>query len=249
MVPKKEGTMKLNKIPIELANFWYNIKDNFSYGYYNIFCWLLIAHCVHPGKSRLTSLHRWIPEKIVYKQLVRLMETDKWNVKRVLRWHCDQVWQEIDAAKDKVVELIVDKTMVSKTAKKHPYCKKGKSSTLSNWEYGFEVVILAVSWDNYRFPIDFRMVRPKQHPEYKNHNVLFQEMFAEFEAPKWAKTIMVVGDSGFASKKNLKAIMARNEPTAKVSYYFTFSLARTWKFENEYNDERNQKTKKFSYSI
>lgn len=246
MVPKGKGTMKLNKIPIELANYWYNIKDNFSYGYYNIFCWLLIAHCIHPGKSRLTTLCRWIPEKIVYKQLIRLMETDRWNVVRILRWHCNQVWQVLPPSEDKVVELIVDKTIVDKTAKKHPYCKKAKSSTLSNWQYGFGVVILAVSWDNYRFPIDFRLVRPKQHPEYKNQNVLFQEMFAEFEAPKWAKMVMVVGDSGFASKKNLRTIMDRNEELAMagMKYHFTFSLARTWKFENEYNVDGNPKTLK-----
>ncbi|NUM36353.1 MAG: hypothetical protein HUU50_17575 [Candidatus Brocadiae bacterium] len=54
------------KIPSRLADFWYSVKDEFYYGYYNIFCWVLIAHCINPGKARLASLGRWIPEKIVY---------------------------------------------------------------------------------------------------------------------------------------------------------------------------------------
>ncbi len=76
------------KIPSRLANFWYSVKDEFYYGYYNIFCWVLIAHCINPGKARLASLGRWIPEKIVYKALVRLLQSDRWNFMKVFQWHC-----------------------------------------------------------------------------------------------------------------------------------------------------------------
>ncbi len=235
MVPKKEGTMKLIKIPKILADYWYSVNDCFCYGYYHIFCWILVAHCVNPGKCTLTSLCHWIPEKILYKYLVRLLQSDRWNFQRVFHWHCRQVWGIIPPPEDRILYLVVDKTLVDKTGKKHPYNKKTKISQTSEWRFGFYVVILMAQWGPYRFPIDFRLVRPKEDAKHQTPNELFREMFDQFAPPRWAKQVIVLGDCEYAAKENLKAIIQRNNNAhvTGVEYWFNLSFPRTWKLDGE----------------
>jgi len=134
---KNGGIMQLKKVPKELSNFWQNIKHEFKYSYYNIFCWVIIAHTVHPGKSTLTSLCKWIPEKILYKQLVRLLQSDKWCFMSVYYWHVRQVCKNISPASDGVIFLIADKTLVEKTGQKHPLNNKVNTGYGTKWHYGF----------------------------------------------------------------------------------------------------------------
>lgn len=239
MVPKivknvftKEGTMK---IPSRLADFWYSVKNEFCYGYYNLFCWILVAHCTNPGKATLASLCRWIPERVVYKALVRLLQSDRWNFMRVFQWHCQQIWKNLPRPQDGILYLIVDKTLVDKTGKKHPYNRKTMTGYGDEWRFGFYVVILVAQWGNYRFPIDFRLVTPKEHPGHKTPNELFVEMFENFTPPQWTKTMIVLADSEYASKKSLQAIIRRNGQSEEtgVHCYFVMSFARTWKLDGE----------------
>lgn len=239
MVPsvcRKGGTMKISKIPKTLADYWYSVKDQFSYAHYHVYCWILIAHCIHPGRASLASLCRWIPDKVLYKKLVRLLQSDRWNFMRVFRWHCLQVWNIIPPPEDRIVYLLVDKTLVDKTGKKHPYNRKTKTGYGdTNWKFGFYVVILVAQWGPYRFPIDFRLVTPKEEPGHKTPNELFVEMFEAFEPPKWTKRVICLGDCEYAAKISLKAIIRRGQQAyiSGVEYFFVFSFPRTWKLEGE----------------
>ncbi len=135
------------------------------------------------------------------------------------------------------MRLIVDKTLVDKTGKKHPYNRKAKTGCGdSNWHFGFYVLILVAHWGSYRFPIDFRLVTPKDMAGHKTPNDLFKEMFEEFVPPKWVKQVIVLSDSEYASKSSLKAIIRRDEEsllTTKVRYFFVVSISRTWKVDGE----------------
>ena len=229
MVPtalkKRGGTMILTRIPKFISDHLRAVKDNFKFGYYRVFCWLLIAQSIYPGKQNLAELSRWTPPWILYKSMVRLLQSDQWDFLAVFRWEWQQIYTILPAPSDGVFFLTVDKTTVEKTGKKGPVSGKTKDSEQGEWKYGFQVVVLMANWGNYRFPIDFRIVRKKSDPEYKKPNALFCEMLEHFCPPLWARKVIVLGDSGFASKKNMQAIISRR------NYYFVFSLARTWKFD------------------
>lgn len=235
--------MKLKKVPKELSNFWQNVNNEFKYGYYKIFCWVIIGQIVHPGKGTLKSICKWIPEKILYKQLVRLLQSDKWNFMAIYYWHVLQVCKNLPPSSDGIIYLIVDKTLVEKTGRKHPVNSKVNTGYGTKWHYGFYVTILMIHWGPYRIPVDFRVQTKKEDPNYKTSNMLFQEMFKNFQPLPWCKKVIVEGDSGFASKINLKAIKDRNKnyQLSKIQYFFVFSLARTWKFENEFTSKGKHK--------
>jgi hypothetical protein len=232
--------MKIKKIPKILANYWSSVQDEFSYYHYHFFCWVLIAHCIHPGKATLAALCRWIPEKILYKHLVRLLQSDRWNFMRIFRWHCNQVWKTIPPPQDGILYLLIDKTLVEKTGKKHPYNHKTKTGYgEKNWKFGFYVVILVAHWGSYRFPIDFRLVTPKETPGHKTPNQLFVEMFEAFAPQKWTRKVICLADCEYAAKASIRAIVQRGQQAhiTGVEYFFVFSFSRTWKFDGETTDE------------
>jgi hypothetical protein len=86
-----------------------------------------------------------------------------------------------------------------------------------------------VAWDDYRMPVDFQLVLPKGHPEYKKENELFRQMLRHFQPPPWAKVVVVVGDAAFAAKDNMKLIQARDHADPQRRWGFVFAMARTWK--------------------
>jgi hypothetical protein len=89
-----------------------------------------------------------------------------------------------------------------------------------------------VQWGVYRIPVDFSIVLPKGHPDYKTENELFREMLSRFQPPTWAKLVIVTADAAFASKDNMLLIeqLNRSDPTRR--WGFVFAIARTWKMED-----------------
>lgn len=218
----------LKRIPKFISDHLRAVKCYFKFGHHHVFCWLLIAQCIYPGKQNLAELCRWTPSWILYKWMVRLLQSDQCDFLAVFRWEWEQIHRVLPAPPDGIFYLTVDKTTVEKTGKKGPASGKTKESTLGPWKYGFQVVVLMANWGPYRFPIDFRVLRKKTDPDYKKQNVLFLEMLEDFCPPCWAKKVIVLGDSGFASKDNMQAITKRR-------FYFVFSLARTWKFADDHH--------------
>jgi hypothetical protein len=49
------------------------------------------------------------------------------------------------------------------------------------WFFGIKFVLLMVAWDDYRIPVDFQIVLPKGHPDYKKKNELFWYMLSRFQ--------------------------------------------------------------------
>ena len=50
----------------------------------------------------------------------------------------------------------------------------------------YPLALLIVNWDVYRFPVAFRLIRPKSHPAYQPENALLREMVGRFVPPhRW----------------------------------------------------------------
>ena len=121
--------------------------------------------------------------------------------------------------------MVVDSTFKSKTAQKHPLAKQGRLNEYAPDVFGLHMVIVMLQWGNYRIPVDFEMVRRKDHPHYRSENALFRWMLVRFHRPSWAEMVVIVADAAFASKATIKLIRQRG-------YFFVLAFARTWCFEN-----------------
>jgi len=79
----------------------------------------------------------------------------------------------------------------------------------------------------------FRIILPKDHPDYQNENTLFREMIYEIIPPEWAQIVIILGDCGYGSKDNMKLIQKLDKNRHKNRrWFFVFSIARTWKRES-----------------
>jgi hypothetical protein len=92
---------------------------------------------------------------------------------------------------------------------------------------------LIVTWDVDRFPVAFRLIRPKTHPEYRTENALFREMVTRFVPPAWAKRVIVVGDAAYGSQENMQMVLKRDADDPARRWGFVLALARTWKTVEE----------------
>jgi hypothetical protein len=88
--------------------------------------------------------------------------------------------------------------------------------------------LLIATWDGSRFPVAFRLIRPKTHPEYRTANAVCREMVHHVVPPAWATRVMVVGDAAYGSQENRQMVRKRdaNEPARR--WGFVFVIARTW---------------------
>ncbi len=124
--------------------------------------------------------------------------------------------------------VIADGSKKDKRGPKNPAAQKGRLNEHHAWFFGIKFVVLMVAWDDYRIPVDFQMVLPKGHPDYKKENELFRHMLSHFQPPDWAKVVIVVGDAAFAAKDNMKLIQARDKADSQRRWGFVFAIARTW---------------------
>jgi hypothetical protein len=90
-------------------------------------------------------------------------------------------------------------------------------------------VLLIASWDVFRFPVAFRLIRPKTHPQYRTENELFRDMVRGFTPPSWAKVVIVEGDAAYGSQDNMKMVRQRDADDPDRTWGFVFAIARTWK--------------------
>ena len=88
---------------------------------------------------------------------------------------------------------------------------------------------MIATWESYRFPVAFRLIRPKTHPAYRTENALFREMVQHFVPPAWAKRVIVVGDAAYGSQENMQMVCKRGADDPARRWGFVFAIARTWK--------------------
>lgn len=222
----------LTYLPHQVRNLFRGMPGVWRHRHQLIFCWLIVMHLVVYGPRTLTRLSQSASSFITEWRFRRLLSAGYWSVRLLLKWFAEEAIKCLPEPEDKVAYTIADGSKKDKRGDKNPAAQKGRMSEKKSWFFGIRFVVLMVAWDNYRIPVDFSIVLPKTHPNYKKENELFREMLSVFEPPAWAKTIIAIGDAAYASKANMKMIQKRDHSDLDRRWFFVFAIARTWNMEN-----------------
>lgn len=193
--------------------------------------WLILIQSIFPGRKTLKGLASCAPSHVKERFFRRLLKAGYWSIYTTIQWFAEESMKNFPPPEDGVIYIIGDSSEKDKRGKKNPAAQKGRKSKNHPWFFGIRFVLIMAAWDVYRNPVNFRIILPKDHPDYKNENVLFREMVMEFTPPHWAKQVIVMGDTAYGSKDNMKMVKQRNKSDSKRQWNFVFGLARTWKTE------------------
>jgi hypothetical protein len=213
----------LTCVPTNVYNTLYKFKPAFrcvQARHFSVFCWLLIALILANGKGTLKELCQYLPPKLRYWTLMRMVRSGQWDASVLVDEMSCAVLCWLPAAADGVIHLSADKTRKDKRGRKHPLGLVTRESNHSPYHFGFEMVLLIASWDRYRIPIKLAVMDPK----VKGHqNILFRQMLETVALPSWVRQVIVSGDAGFAANPTLKLI-------EKKGWTYVFAMARNRKF-------------------
>jgi hypothetical protein len=194
-----------------------------------ILCWLVFMQALYPGRKTLEELARWTPAQITVWRFRRLLKASYWNVHVLVEWWVQEALNTLPPPKDGTLFLVGDGSEKPKRGTQNPLAQKGRKSEHHPWFFGMRFALLIVNWDVYRFPVAFRLIRPKSHPADQSENALFREMVGRFVPPPWAKQVVVEGDAAYGSQDNIKMVMKRDADDSARRWGFVFAIARTWK--------------------
>jgi Transposase DDE domain len=216
----------LTCVPTNVYNALYKFKPVFrcvQARHFSVFCWLLLALILDHGKGRLKDLCGYLPPKLRYWTLMRMVRSGPWDAKVLLSEMSRDVLNWLPAPADGVIHLSADKTRKDKRGRQHPLGLVTRESKHSPYQFGFEMVLLIASWDRYRIPIDLKVMDPK----IKEHsNILFRQMLETAHLRSWVREVIVSGDAGFAANPTLKLIEEKG-------WTYVFAMARNRKFTND----------------
>jgi Transposase DDE domain len=194
-----------------------------------ILCWLVFMQALYPGRKTLAELARWTPAQVTVWRFRRLLKASYWNVHLLVEWWAQEALATLPPPSDGTLYLGGDGSEKPKRGTQNPLAQKGRKSEHQPWFFGIRFALLIVNWDIYRFPVAFRLIRPKSHPAYQTENALFREMVGRFVPPPWAKRVIVVGDAAYGSQDNIKMVMKRDADEPARRWGFVFAMARTGK--------------------
>jgi hypothetical protein len=192
-------------------------------------CWLVVMHALFPGRKTLAELARWTPAQVTAWRWRRLLKASYWDVHVLIEWWFQEAMQTLPAPEDGILYVVGDGSDKPKRGKKNPLAQKGRKNQHKPWFFGIRFALLIVNWGTYRLPAAFRLIRPKNHPEYQNENEWFREMVKQFNPPSWAKVVVVEGDAAYGSQANMKMVMQRDADDPERQWGYVFAIARTWK--------------------
>jgi hypothetical protein len=186
---------------------------------------------VSPGPKTLKGISGFTSPYVREWRLRRLLNASYWSLQLLLTWFAHEAMATFPAPEDGVLYLIGDGSHKNKWGKGNPLVQSARKSKYDPVFLGIKFVVLMAAWDVYRIPVGFQVILPKGHPDYKKENLLFQEMVAAFDPPKWAKRVIVCGDCAYGSRANMKMVQARDKADPQRQWGFVFALAKTWKTE------------------
>jgi hypothetical protein len=192
-------------------------------------CWLIVMQALFPGRKTLEELARWTPGSIAVWRFRRVLKATYWDVHLLVTWWGEEALQTLPPPRDRTLYLVGDGSVKPKRGTKNPLAQKGRKSEHQPWFFGIRFALLIVTWDVYRLPVAFRLIRVKTHPAYQSENALFREMVGRFVPPPWAKRVIVEGDAAYGSRDNMKMVMQRDADDPTRRWGFVFAIARTWK--------------------
>lgn len=196
-----------------------------------IFYWLVFMQVVVPGRKTLKEISRHTPLHVPEWRFRRLLKATYWTIEIVITWFAMETMKCFPAPKDGIIYLVGDSSHKDKRGQNNPVAQKGRKSRYKPWFFGIRFVIVAACRDVYRIPWSFRIILPKDHDEYKKENALFREMVQNFVAPYWVRSVVIIGDSAYCSKENIKMVKEKNKSDIHRNWFYVFAIARTWKTE------------------
>jgi hypothetical protein len=182
-----------------------------------------------PGRKTLADLARWTPGEVTSWRWRRLLKATYWDVHRLVEWWAQKALHTLPPPEDGVITLTGDGSDKPKRGKHNPLAQKGRKSAHHPWFFGMRFALLIVSGDGFRFPVAFRLIRPKSHRQYRPENALFRDLVRGFTPPAWAKVVIVTGDAAYGSQDNMKMVRQRDAEDPDRTWGFVFAIARTWK--------------------
>jgi hypothetical protein len=194
-----------------------------------ILCWLIVMQALFPGRKTLEELARWTPASITVWRLRGALKAAYWDVHVLVAWWVEEALQTVPPAKDGTLYLVGDGSVKPKRGTKNPLAQKGRKSEHQPWFFGIRFALLIATWDGYRLPVAFRLIRVKTHPAYQTENALFREMVRRFVPPPWATRVIVEGAAAYGSQENIKMVLQRDTDDPTRRWGFVFAIARTWK--------------------
>lgn len=195
-----------------------------------IFCWFVYLQAITPNKKTIEELSRYSPARIAEWRLRRLLYATYLNIHLLISWFAEEAIKCFPPSEDGIVYVVGDSSEKSKRSKNNPTVQKGTKGKNKPFFWGIRFVVVALCWNVFRIPVAFRIILPKDHEDYKNENKLFREMISGIILPEWAHTVIVLGDSAYGSKDNMKLIQKMDkEQYENRRWFFVFSIARTWK--------------------
>jgi Transposase DDE domain len=198
-----------------------------------LLCWLIFMHAVSPGRKTLEEMARWTPATITAWRFGRLRKAAYWHVHLIVSWLAQDLLATLPPPTNGVLYLFGDGSHADKRGTKNPVAQKGRNSQHHPWFFGLRFVVLMAAWDGYRMPVDFRLILPKRHADYRSENALFRERVEEFVPPCWARLVMVGGDAAYGSKANMRMVQNRAKADTARRWGFVFAMTRTWKTVEE----------------
>jgi len=194
-----------------------------------ILCWLIVMQALFPGRKTLEELARWTPAAITVWRFRRVLKAAYWDIHLLVAWWVAEALQTLPPPKDGTLSLVGDGSVKPKRGTQNPLTQKGRKSEHQPWFFGIRFALLIATWDVYRLPVAFRVIRRKTDPAYQTENALFREMGQRFVPPPWATRVIVEGDAAYGSQDNMKMVMQRGTDDPTRRWGFVFAIARTWK--------------------
>ena len=192
-------------------------------------CWLVVMQALFPGRKTLEELARWTPGSITVWRLRRVLKATYWDVHLLVAWWVEEALQTLPPPKDGTLYRVGDGRVKPKRGTKNPLAQKGRKSEHQPWFFGIRFALLIVTWDIYRLPVAFRLIRVKTHPAYQTDNALFREMVRRFVPPPWATRVIVEGAAAYGSQDHMQMVMQRDADDPTRRWGFVCAMARTWK--------------------
>jgi hypothetical protein len=149
-----------------------------------VFCWLVVALIRAPGKGTLKGLRPYLPAKLPYWTIVRLVRSGQWDAQAVMQEMAAATLRALPPPADGVLYLIGESTLKEKRGRKHPLGHTTRHSESAPYTFGCELVLLIASWERFRVPVAVGLI----DPQCRGHqNSLFRQMLATFVPPTWVR--------------------------------------------------------------
>src|SRR5262245_8128625 len=130
-----------------------------------VLCWLVFMQALYPGRKTLAELARWTPGSITVWRLRRVLKAAYWNIHLLLEWWVQEGFNTLPPPKDGRRYLGGDGSVKPTRGTQKPMARKGRTSEHQPWFWGVRCALVLATWDGDRFPVAFRLIRPKSHPE------------------------------------------------------------------------------------